>query len=74
MMGDLQVHLPTLQCVQQFLTKNSVNPIPYPPYQPDLSLSDVLSLLLFVSLDEKKILKGKCFADVEVMNKKQQKH
>ena len=35
-------------------------PFPHPHYSPDLAVSD----FFFVSLDEK-ILKGKCFANVE---------
>ena len=46
-MGDLQAHLSTLQSVQQFLTKNSITPVPHHPYLPDLALRD------FVPLDEK---------------------
>ena len=43
-----------------------MTPVPHPPYSPNLALRDTL----FVSLDKKKILKGKHFANVEEMKQK----
>ena len=40
-------------------------PVPHPPYSPDRIPCD-----FFVSLDEKKVLKGKCFADVKEVKQK----
>ena len=40
-------------------TKNSMTPIPHPPYSPDLTP------VTFVCFLGEKILRGKCFADVE---------
>ena len=51
--------------VQQFLTKNGMTPLPHPPYSPDLAPSD-----LFVFPRMKKVLKGKCFANVEEVKQK----
>ena len=39
----------TMLNIQQFLTKHSMNPVPHPPYSPDLTPSD----FFFVSPDEK---------------------
>ena len=65
MMGDLRVHLPIPLNVQQFF-KNVMTPqpVPHPPYSPNLSPSK----FFFISL-MKKLLKGKCFADVEEVTK-----
>ena len=47
--------------VQQSLTKNSMTPVPHPPYSPDLDPSK-----FFVCFPQmKKVLKGKHFVDVE---------
>ena len=54
----------TVLSVQQFFTKNGLMPVCYPPYSPNLTLSD-----FFVSLHEK-VLKGKRFADVEEVKQK----
>ena len=54
----------TVLSVQQFFTKNGLMPVCYPPYSPNLTLSD-----FFVSLNEK-VLKGKHFASVEDMKQK----
>ena len=43
-----------------------MTPILHLPYSPHLSLSN----LFFVSLIKKKVLKGKCFADVEEVKQK----
>ena len=51
--------------VQQFLTKNGMTPVPHSPYSHDLAPND----FFFVSLGEK-VLKGKCFADMEKMKQK----
>ena len=56
MMDDARVHLLSLQVqseplsAQQFLTQNSITPVPHPPYSPNLALR---GFFLFVSLDEK---------------------
>ena len=55
----------TMLSVQQFLTKNSMNPVPHPPYSPDLALSN---FLLFPWM--KNIFTGKHFADVEEAKQK----
>ena len=60
MKGDLPVHLPTQQCVQQFLTKNSMTPVLHPPYSPDLTPAGNFLFSLM-----KKFLDYKHFADVE---------
>ena len=65
MMGDLRVHLPILCCVQQFFPQNGMTPVPHPPYSPDVAPSD-----FFLFLYMKKVLKGKCFADVEKVKQK----
>ena len=52
----------TALSVQQFLTQNCMTPMLYIPYSPHLALSD-----FFWFLQMKKVLKGKCFADVEEM-------
>ena len=46
--------------VQQLFTKNSMTSVPHPPYSPDLTPRDFL-----VFPQVKKILKRKCFTDVE---------
>ena len=51
--------------VQQFLTQNGMTSMPHPPYSPDPSLSD---FYLFPWM--KKVLKEKCFADVEEVKQK----
>ena len=51
--------------VQQFLTKNSMTPVPHPPYSPELTRSDV-----FLFPQMKKVLKGKRFAIVEEVKQK----
>ena len=51
--------------VQQFLTKNSMTPMPHHPYSPDLTPSN----FSFFSADEKS-LQRKNFADVEVVKQK----
>ena len=43
--------------------------MPYPQYASDLTLSDS-----FLFPQMKKVLKGKCFADVEEVKQKQQKY
>ena len=40
-----------------------MTPVPHPPYSPNLYLSDFF--VAIVSLDKKKVFKGKCFANVE---------
>ena len=55
----------TALSVQQFLTKNSMTPIPHSPYPPDLAPKP----LFFVSLDEK-VLRGKRFDNVEEVKQK----
>ena len=55
----------TALSVQQFLTKNSMTPVPHPPYSPDLTLRD---FFLFPWM--RNVLKGKHFADVEEMKQK----
>ena len=50
--------------VQQFLTKNSMTQLLYPPYSPDLAPCD------FVLFPQMKKVKGKRFADVEEVKKK----
>ena len=52
-MGDLYTSTcaHTVKSVQQFLTKNGMNPMSHPPNSPNLSPSDVFG---FVSLDEKR--------------------
>ena len=55
----------TALSVQQFLTKTGVTPVPHPPYSPNLTPSD---FFLFPWM--KKVLKGKCFADVEEVKQK----
>ena len=54
MMGDLRVHLSILLSVQQFLTKNGMNPMLHPPYSLDLTPRD-----FFLFPQMKKVLKGK---------------
>ena len=51
--------------VQQFLSKTSMTPVPHLPRSPGLALSN---FYLFPQM--KKILKGKCFADVEEVKQK----
>ena len=55
----------TTLSVQLFLTKNGMTPKPHPPYSPNLTLSD---FILFPWM--KKVLKGRCFADVEKVKEK----
>ena len=50
----------TTLSVQQVLTKTRMVPMPHPPYFPDLALREY-----FLFPQMKKVLKGKCFADVE---------
>ena len=52
--------------VQQFLTQNGMTPVPQLPYSSNLALSNIF---FFVSLDEK-VLKERCFADVEEVKQK----
>ena len=54
----------TVLSVQQFLTKKGMTPMPHPPYSLNLAPSN-----LFLFPDEK-VLKGKCFADVEEVKQK----
>ena len=49
-MGDTRTPAHIGLSVEPFLTKNSMTPIPHPPYSPDLSPRD---FFLFVSLGEK---------------------
>ena len=56
----------TTLSVQQFLTKNSMTPVPHPPYSSSLTQS----AFYFVSSDKKKVLKGNHFASVEEVNQK----
>ena len=65
MMGDLRVHLSILLSVQQFLTKNGMNPMLHPPYSPSLTLND-----FFLFPQMKKVFKGKHFADVKDVKQK----
>ena len=51
--------------IQQFLTKIGMTPVPYPPYSPNLALSNFL-----LGPWMKKALKGKHFADVEEVKQK----
>ena len=51
--------------VQEFLTQNSMTPVPHPPYSPDLT---PCNFFLFPQM--KKVLKGKCFADMPEVIKK----
>ena len=53
----------TVLSVQQFLTKNGMTPVPHPLYSPDLTK------WLFLYPWMKKVLKGKCFANVEEVKK-----
>ena len=65
MMGELRAHPPAPLSAQQFLTKNSLTPVPHPPYSPHLTPSD-----FFLFLWMKKVLKGKHFADREKVKQK----
>ena len=56
----------TALSIPQFLTKNGLTPMSHPPYSPNLAHSDFLFLFPWM----KKILKGKCFADVEEVKQK----
>ena len=58
------------QNIQQFLTENSMTPMPHPAYSLDITPSDFV--VVVVSWD-KKVLKGKCFASEEEVKQKQQK-
>ena len=57
----------TMLSVQQFLTKNGTTPVLHPLLLPDLIPSNIF--FVFVSLDGK-VLKGKCFANVEEVKQK----
>ena len=61
------MHFPTTALrVQQFLTKNGMFPILHSTYSPNLAPpSD-----FFLIYQMKKVLKGKCFADVEEVKQK----
>jgi hypothetical protein len=50
---------------EKFLTKNSMIRLLHPPYSPDLAPCD-----FFLFLRMKKVLKGKRFADVKEVKKK----
>ena len=50
----------TVLSVQQFLSTNGMNPVPHPPYSPDITLSN---FYFFTRI--KKVLKGKCLANAE---------
>ena len=64
-MGDLWVHLPTPHLsVQQFLTPNSMTPMPHTPYSPDFTW------VTFLVSQMQKALKGKQFVDVEEVKQK----
>ena len=65
-MSNLLVHLPSTMSVQQFLTQNTMTPVPHPPYSPNFA---PINFFFFVSL-MKKVLKGKHFADEEEMKQK----
>ena len=68
LMGDLLTYLPTLLWVfSSFRPENSMTPMPHPLYSPDLALF-LSDFSLFPWM--KKVLKGKCFADVEEMKQK----
>ena len=54
----------TVLTVQQFLTKNTRNPMLHPPYFTQSHPSRVFFFFFFV-FSMKKVLKGKYFADVE---------
>ena len=56
----------TVLSVQQFMTKNRMTLVPHPPYSSDLAPRDFFCLFPWV----KKVLKGKCFADVEEVKQK----
>ena len=65
-MRDLWAHLHTPHwMLSSFLTENGMTLTPHPPYLPDL---DPKWHFLFPQM--KKILKGKCFADVEEVKQK----
>ena len=67
MMGDLWVYLPTLCWVlSSFQPKTAWSWCPTLPIHLLISLNDFFS----VSLDKKKVLKGKRFADVEEVKQK----
>ena len=69
MIGDLGAHLPPAYCVQQFLTKNIMTPVPHLSYSSALTCSDS-----FLFPQMKKVLKGKHCAHVEqVKQAKKQK-
>ena len=55
----------TTMSVQNFLTKNGIAPMPHPPYSPDHAPSNFLLIS-----PHKKVLKGKCFANVEEVKQK----
>ena len=70
MMGDLQAHLPTQHCVQQFSPKMAGPPCPTLP-TPDLTPRD---FFLFVSLEEKSLQRETFCPCGGGANKKWQKH
>ena len=49
----------------QFLTKKQHDPMPHSPYSPNLTPRDI-----FLFPQMKKVLRGKCFADVEEVKQK----
>ena len=55
----------TTLSVQQFLTKNSMTPLPCPPYSPNLTPHD-----RFLFPQMKKALQGKCFGDLKEVKQK----
>jgi hypothetical protein len=56
---------PKALSVKRFLTRNSMTQLIHPPYSPDLAPCD-----LFLLPQMKKVLNGKCFADMEEVKKK----
>ena len=65
MMGDLRAHLPALHWVFSSFWQNGMTPVPKTPIH--LISPQTAS---FVSLNEKKILKGKSFANMEEVKQK----
>ena len=67
LMGNLQVHLPTLSWVFSscwfFLIKNSMTPLLHPPYSPDFSQSNYFCVCF--SKWKKKCLQRETFSNVE---------
>ena len=68
MMGDLQVHLPTLCWVLSSFWPKTARPLC--PILPIHQISPQLTFFCLFPPDEKKILKGKRLADVEEMKQK----